>query len=84
MRARNDNDLFAAISTLPEVLDLLRHCLSTIERSSDTLQVHLANERAVGVVETLEVLKVLKTADIESLHLIMDDAVQARVTALLL
>lgn len=34
------NDPFAAISTLPEVLD--------------TLQVHLASERAHGVVEALD------------------------------
>ena len=78
----NGHDPFDAISTLPEVLDLLRHCLSTVERSTDTLQVHLASERAQGVIEALEVLKVLKPA--ESLYLIKDDAVQARVTALLL
>ena len=80
----NGHDPFAVISTLPEVLDLLRHCLSTVERSTDTLQVHLASERAQGVIEALEVLKVLKPAEIESLYLIKDDAVQARVTALLL
>ena len=78
------NDPFAAISTSPEVLATLRLHLRTIEQSADTLQVHLASERAQGVIEALEVLKVLKPAEIESLHLIMDDASQARVTALLL
>ena len=77
-------DPFAAISTLPEVLDTLRRSLTAIEHSGDTLQVHLASERAQGVIEALEVLKVLKPAEIESLYLIKDDAVQARVTALLL
>ena len=84
-RDGNDrNDPFSAISTLPEVLDTLRRRLTAIERSSDTLQVHLASERAQGFVEALEVLKVLKPGEIESLYLIMDDAAQARVTALLL
>ena len=78
------NDPFAAISTSPEVLATLRLHLRTIEQSADTLQVHLASERAQGVIEALEVLKVLKPAEIESLYLIMDDAAQARVTALLL
>ena len=45
---------------------------------------HLASERAQGFVEMLEELKVLKPAEIESLYLIIDDAAQARVTALLL
>ncbi|WP_194286333.1 hypothetical protein, partial [Pseudomonas helleri] len=78
------NDPFAAISTSPEVLATLRLHLRTIEQSADTLQVHLASERAQGFVEALEVLKVLKPAELESLYLIMDDAAQARVTALLL
>ena len=78
------NDPFAAISSLPEVLDTLRRRLTAIERSSDTLQVHLASERAQGFVVALVVLKVLKPGEIESLYLIMDDAAQARVTALLL
>ena len=76
------NDPFAAISTSPEVLATLRLHLRTIEQSADTLQVHLASERAQGFVEVLEELKVLKPADIESLYLIIDDAAQARVTAL--
>ncbi|MQU40809.1 hypothetical protein, partial [Pseudomonas sp. FSL R10-2172] len=54
------NDPFAAISTSPEVLATLRLHLRTIEHSADTLQVHLASERAQGFVEALEVLKVLK------------------------
>ena len=78
------NDPFAAISTSPEVLATLRLHLRTIEQSADTLQVHLASERAQGFVEMLEELKVLKPAEIESLYLIIDDAAQARVTALLL
>ena len=78
------NDPFAAISTSPEVLATLRLHLRTIEQSADTLQVHLASERAQGFIEALEVLKVLKPAEIESLYLMMDDAAQARVTALLL
>ncbi|MEJ3663850.1 hypothetical protein CJF39_22230 [Pseudomonas lundensis] len=78
------NDPFAAISTSPEVLATLRLHLRTIEQSADTLQVHLASERAQGFVEVLEELKVLKPAEIESLYLIMDEASQARVTALLL
>ena len=84
MSADKAHDPFAAISTLPEVLATLRRRLTAIEQGADTLQVHLASERAQGVIEALEVLKVLKPAEIESLHLIMDDAAQARVTALLL
>ena len=84
MKVGYGNDPFAAISTLPEVLATLRRRLTAIEQGTDTLQVHLASERAQGFVEALEVLKVLKPAEIESLYLIMDDAAQARVTALLL
>ena len=84
MNVRYGNDPFTAISTSPEVLATLRLHLRTIEQSADTLQVHLASERAQGFVEALEVLKVLKPAELESLYLIMDDAAQARVTALLL
>ena len=84
MNVRYGNDPFTAIKMPPEVLESLSRRLTAIERSDDTLQVHLASERAQGVIEALEVLKVLKPSDIESLHLIMDDAVQARVTALLL
>ena len=83
-RYGNENDPFAAISTLPEVLVTLRRRLTAIEQGADTLQVHLASERAQGVIEALEVLKVVKAGEIESLYLIMDDAAQARVTALLL
>ena len=78
------NDPFAAISTSPEVLATLRLHLRTIEQSADTLQVHLASERAQGFVEALEVLKVLKPAELESLYLLFEDTAQARVTALLL
>ena len=78
------NDPFAAISTSPEVLATLRLHLRTIEQSADTLQVHLASERAQGFVEALEVLKVLKPAELESLYLIFENTAQARVTALLL
>ena len=78
------NDPFAAISTSPEVLATLRLHLRTIEQSADTLQVHLASERAQGFVEALEVLKVLKPAELESLYLLFENAAQARVTALLL
>ena len=84
MNVRYGNDPFTSIKISPEVLESLSRRLTAIERSDDTLQVHLASERAQGVIEALEVLKVLKPSDIESLHLIMDDAVQARVTALLL
>ncbi len=84
MKVGYGNDPFAAISTLPEVLATLRRRLTAIEQGTDTLQVHLASERAQGFVEALEVLKVLKPAEIESLYLMMDDAAQARVTALLL
>jgi hypothetical protein len=84
MNVRDGNDPFTSIKISPEVLESLSRRLTAIERSDDTLQVHLASERAQGVIEALEVLKVLKPSDIESLHLIMDDAVQARVTALLL
>ena len=83
-RYGNENDPFAAISTLPEVLVTLRRRLTAIEQGADTLQVHLASERAQGVIEALEVLKVVKAGEIESLYLIMDDAAQARVQALLL
>ncbi|ARQ77168.1 hypothetical protein B6D87_23745 (plasmid) [Pseudomonas fragi] len=78
------NDPFAAISTSPEVLATLRLHLRTIEQSADTLQVHLASERAQGFVEALEVLKVLKPAELESLYLLFENTAQARVTALLL
>ena len=84
MKVGYGNDPFAAISTLPEVLATLRRRLTAIELAADTLQVHLASERAQGFIEALEVLKVLKPAEIESLYLIMDDASQARVQALLL
>ena len=84
MKVGYGNDPFAAISTLPEVLATMRRRLTAIEQGTDTLQVHLASERAQGFVEALEVLKVLKPAEIESLYLMMDDAAQARVTALLL
>ena len=67
-----------------EVLDLLRCSLTVIEQGIDTLSVHLASERAQGVVEALEVLKVLKPADIETLYLVIEDAVQARVKTLML
>ncbi len=78
------HDPFVAISTLPEVLATLRLHLRTIEQSADTLQVHLASERAQGFVEALEVLKVLKPAELESLYLLFENTAQARVTALLL
>lgn len=64
-----------------EVLKNLRHRLSVLERSVDTLQVHPASERTQGFVEALEVLK---PGEIESLYLIMEDASQARLKALLL
>ena len=83
-RYGNGSDPLAAISTSPAVLATLRRRMNAIELAAGTLQVHLASERAQGVIEALEVLKVLKPADIESLYLIMDDAAQARVTALLL
>ncbi|WP_282364319.1 hypothetical protein [Pseudomonas sp. PS01297] len=83
-RYGNACDPLAEISTLPEVLDTLRRRLTSIECSSDTLQVHLASERAQGVVEALEVLKVLKPAEIESLYLLFENTAQARVQALLL
>ena len=84
MKVGYGNDPFAAISTLPEVLATLRRRLTAIEQGTDTLQVHLASERAQGFVEALEVLKVLKPAEIESLYLLVEDTAQARVQALLL
>lgn len=78
----NEHDPFAAIKMPREVLEILSRRLTAIERSADTL--HLASERAQGFVEALEVLKVLKPGEIESLYLILDDAAQARVTTLLL
>ena len=83
-RYGNGSDPLAAISTSPEVLATLRLHLRTIEQSADTLQVHLASERAQGFVEALEVLKVLKPAELESLYLLFENTAQARVTALLL
>jgi hypothetical protein len=83
-RYAKESDLFASISTSPEVLATLRLHLRTIEQSADTLQVHLASERAQGFVEALEVLKVLKPAELESLYLLFENTAQARVTALLL
>ena len=72
------------ISMPSEVLDLLRCRLTVIEQGLDTLSVHLASERAQGVVEALDVLKVLKPADIETLYLAVEDAVQVRIKALML
>ena len=66
-----------------EVSDLLRCRLSVIERSTDPLQVHLLSERAQGAIEALEVLKVLNSSELESLYLIIENASQARVKALL-
>ena len=83
-RYSNDSDPLAAISTSPEVLATLRLHLRTIEQSADTLPVHLASERAQGFVEALEVLKVLKPAEIERLYLLFENTAQARVQALLL
>ncbi len=80
----NESYLFASISTPPEVLATLRSRITATEHAADTLQVHLASERAQGLVEALEVLKVLKPGEIENLYRIMADAAQARVTALLL
>ncbi|WP_426248082.1 hypothetical protein [Pseudomonas sp. TWR3-1-1] len=45
---------------------------------------HLANERAKCVIEALEVLKVLKPSDIETLYLAVEDAAQIRTKALML
>ena len=56
MNVRYGNDPFTAIKMPPEVLENLRLRLTTIELSADTLQVHLASERAQGFVEALEVL----------------------------
>lgn len=77
-------DPLADIIMPDAVLDTLRRRLTAIECSADTLSVHLASERAQGVVEALEVLKVLKPADIETLYLVVEDAVQTRVKALIL
>lgn len=66
------------------VLNTLHRRLTAIECSADTLSLHLASERAQGVVETLEVLKVLKPVDIETLYLAVEDAVQVRIKALML
>lgn len=87
MSSRDGNekhDPFASISMPSEVLDLLRCHLTVIEQGLDTLSVHLASERAQGVVEALEVLKVLKPVDIETLYLAVEDAVQVRIKALML
>lgn len=80
----NARDPLADISTLPEVLDTLRRSLTSIERSSDTLHVHLASARAKRGREALEVLKMLKPAEIERLYLLFEENAQARVQALLL
>ncbi|QVQ79722.1 hypothetical protein KIY13_22175 (plasmid) [Pseudomonas lundensis] len=82
-RHGNGSDPLAAISTSPEVLATLRRRITAIEHAADTLQVHLASERAHGVVEAW-MLKEVKPGEIESLYLNMDDAALARVTALLL
>ena len=66
------------------MLDTLRRRLAVIERSADTLRVYLASERAQGVVDALEVLKVLKPTDIETLYVVVEGAVQSRVKALIL
>lgn len=53
-RHGNGSDPLAAISTSPEVLATLRRRITAIEHAADTLQVHLASERAHGVVEALD------------------------------
>ncbi len=83
-RYGNENDPLAAISTSPEVMASLHRRLTAIEQGADTLQVHLASERAQGFTEALEVLKVLKPGEIESLYLIFENTAQARVQELLL
>ena len=45
-RYGNGSDPLAAISTSPEVLATLRRRMTAIELAADTLQVHLASERA--------------------------------------
>ena len=82
-RYADESNLFASISTSPEVLARLRRRINAIEHAADTMQVHLASEKAQGFVEALEELKVLKPAEIESLYLFIDDAAQARVTEFL-
>ena len=77
-------DPFAGITMPDAVLVALHRRLTAIEHSADTLSVQLASERAQGVVEALEVLKVLKPADIETLYLTVEDAAQSRIKALLL
>ena len=77
-------DPFAGITMPDAVLVALNRRLTAIEHSADTLSVQLTSERAQGVVEALEVLKVLKPADIETLYLAVEDAAQSRVKALLL
>lgn len=74
-RYGNGSDPFAGLRMPSEVLELLRRRLTAIENSTDTLSVHLASERAQGVIEALEVLKVLKPADIEALYLVVEEAV---------
>ena len=64
----NESYLFASISTPAEVLAILRSRITAIEHAADTLQVHLASERAQGFVEALDVLKELKSGEIESLY----------------
>jgi len=49
-RYANESNLFASISTSPEVLATLRRRITTIEHAANTLQVHLASERAKGFV----------------------------------
>lgn len=83
-RYGNEHDPLADISTLPEVLATLRRRLTAIEQAADTLLVHLASERAQGFVEALEILKVVKPGEIESLYLLFENTAQARVQALLL
>ena len=83
-RDGNEGDPFTTISMPPEVLATLRRRMTAIEHAADTLQVHLASERAQGFVEALEVLKVLKPADIEALYLVVEDAVQTHVKVLIL
>lgn len=81
-RYGSERDLLAGISMPPEVLDTLRRRLTAIERSTDTLSVHLASERAQGIVEALEVLKVLKPVDLENLFLAVGEVAQSRAAAL--
>lgn len=66
---------------LPDkVLARVRQSLAALARAQTVTDALLANERAQGVVEGLEVAGALNPRDIEQLFILLDEALAARLT----